>query len=922
MAQKSSSQRTLAWLTFLFLAGLAVLLYWPWFTSGFISYGDWWHNLPSRVVEYYRHFLIWDGGSSLGSPLGAGFGNNIIIYWVPWFYGLMLDVFHLSVSISVRIVWFIPYAVLSFWGAYYLGMIISERRLGAVIASIVYAFSTFAILGIQGGHMTIMLAYAMAPFVLGNAIRTLREGTVRPSVWLAITAALQAIYDIRISYITILASILFLLYWLIFEPTSREARIRSGVALLRAAGIALLLSVYWIMPLFWVRNSASLVPAGYDSTGWLATLSYAKLTNALAADHVWWPWSEGTQMPINPLLFVMLLLAIAGLLSWKKRRAVVYVVSTFIIGAFLVKGVNLPFSDVYVWLFQHVPGFSFFRDPAKFFTLVMLGLAPAAGIGAVTLVDMVRPKMRAVVVGVILLLLFIPQRTILFGTRHGTFNTKTMPPVYEQLASWLDTQHDWGRILWVPQYQRFVPVSQLHPVISYNAIGQAEWSSYAKESDAPKALLTHPYFPWLLSRAGVTTVGIPVDTENEIYQYLGPSTWWDTAVRQRLSVSAVTDAPEGMQLYTVNDAKPMLYFANQAVVADTRALWTGEDLPTLNDADILIEREDDGGATINNARAFLVGINADTKSRATWSFTLDQDVEGTIRVDRSFGNRSLLLDDAPLQSHVQLAKGTHTLRLALTNDDAQPAAQQDWRGCGNNEPVGESFTEGDDGSVALVPTRDNRSVCAEWELGILRAGLYSVGVSGFTADDVRATLVIDTGTGEEPTAYSIPTKDTTYYVPLEVPATHTVTARLTATSQFGDVTEGVTVSKLSVTSLLKGSPVYIAITNQGSQNSGVLPGVSATTVSPREYQAELPARSESLYLIFNQAYHPLWKLTGVDGVEHVKANGGLNAWYVPAGDAVSITIRFAVYWPYWIGIGISVVTLVGCVYVLKRKRSS
>ena len=41
-----------------------------------------------------------------------------------------------------------------------------------------------------------------------------------------------------------------------------------------------------------------------------------------------------------------------------------------LLGVFLAKGSNEPFGQIYIWLFEHIPGFVMFRDPTKWYMLI------------------------------------------------------------------------------------------------------------------------------------------------------------------------------------------------------------------------------------------------------------------------------------------------------------------------------------------------------------------------------------------------------------------------------------------------------------------------------------------------------------------------------------------------------------------------
>src|SRR5207247_1280407 len=76
-----------------------------------------------------------------------------------------------------------------------------------------------------------------------------------------------------------------------------------------------------------------------------------------------------------PEFLVIPIFAYSGLLflkNAKKPRVLLSFAFIGLVGAFLAKGANEPFGILYLWLFDHFPGFIMFRDPSKFYLLVAI----------------------------------------------------------------------------------------------------------------------------------------------------------------------------------------------------------------------------------------------------------------------------------------------------------------------------------------------------------------------------------------------------------------------------------------------------------------------------------------------------------------------------------------------------------------------
>ena len=150
-------------------------------------------------------------------------------------------------------------------------------------------------------------------------------------------------------------------------------------------------------------------------------------------------------------------------------------------GSFLAKGANDPFGGIYIWIFEHVPGFVMFRDPTKFLMIVALSYAVLIPNSLSELPVWVNsnfkiqiPKLQFKVKNILTtaflaywLFLIYPA---LSGQLGGTFQPKQVPGDYVVLTSYLASQPEFFRTFWIPARQRFAYFSNQHPAIDSTAI--------------------------------------------------------------------------------------------------------------------------------------------------------------------------------------------------------------------------------------------------------------------------------------------------------------------------------------------------------------------------------------------------------------------------------------------------------------------
>ncbi|PIR79698.1 MAG: hypothetical protein COU25_04025 [Candidatus Levybacteria bacterium CG10_big_fil_rev_8_21_14_0_10_35_13] len=196
-----------------------------------------------------------------------------------------------------------------------------------------------------------------------------------------------------------------------------------------------------------------------------------------------------------------------------------------LLGAFLAKGANEPFGEIYLWLFNHVPGFVLFRDPTKWYTLIALSYSMLIPFTIFKAYELLKSPQKfqisnfknqffnfqnlfLILTSLFLILLIRPA---FLGQLSGTFKSVQIPKEYVRLEQFLSSQESFFRTLWVPTQQRFSYYSAKHPAVpAQNFFKTVEYSQIIKKiktSEGEK----------LLQEAGVKYVVVPYDSQGEIF---------------------------------------------------------------------------------------------------------------------------------------------------------------------------------------------------------------------------------------------------------------------------------------------------------------------------------------------------------------------------------------------------------------------
>lgn len=522
---------------FLILIGI---IFKNWFLSTYIVGGDW----PFFFQEYVNHFTFLP--PAWYPVLGNGFAGQSVIYTTDsylYFTGWLFSViFHIPWPWVYKICWFGMFLLLSTWSSIFLFKTIFPKSFlwQRLLASFLYITNTYILLVAGGGQMGSVLAYAIAPFVMARAIN-LREFlfikgkryAIANTILLGFLLSVQILFDFRFAYITMGGVLLYLLVR--FPYKLKQIAFILLYILLIPVSISILLHAYWLLPLIVFRqNPVASLGAAYTSVASLQFFSFATFSNSISLLHPYWPDNIfGFVSFMNPEYLLIPVVAFSALffigtkkVKYTENRAILFFSLLGLFGAFLAKGSNDPFGQVYIWAFEHVPGFIMFRDPTKWYLLIALSyslLIPFTLYSAYKVINSrfktQNSKLQIKILRIfpnLLLLLFVlvwlfTIKQALLGDLNGTFANHVVPEEYIQLKNMLIRDPQFSRTLWIPNLQRFGYYDQTHPAIVgeefYNVTSSSAIIKQLQQKNAEQNL----------SNDSVKYIIVPIDSEQEIF---------------------------------------------------------------------------------------------------------------------------------------------------------------------------------------------------------------------------------------------------------------------------------------------------------------------------------------------------------------------------------------------------------------------
>jgi len=467
--------------------------------------GDFRFFWPESINSFFHPPLVWD--ASLNSGIGINDANTL---WITSYLNFTSLFSHLGMSwfwVSL-IFWFLPPLFIAFFGAYFLFKInIANNKLYAIIAGLIFSTNTYFLTILGGGQAGVAFAYSFIPIVFLVFLNVLKKENLKSSLVAGLVFSIQVLFDPRFAFLT---AGFFALFYLLSSNFSKR---HIKYLLIIPGVVVILLHSFWILPLILFRSQV--LPQGYDSLASVKFLSFATIENTISLLHPNWPENIFGKIYFMKVEFLFLpILAFASLLLLVKsklqdKKYILTFALLALLAAFLAKGTNEPFGELYIWIFKFVLGGNLFRDSTKFYSIVALSYSILIPFTLFKLSEKFVKKRNLILV--VFILFWVFSLRLLFTPSVSTFRSNEIPESYNQLRNFIVSQNSYFRTLWVPQWQRYGYFSDTNPAIGRGEILKiASASSMFLEFEKPE-------FKTMLEDFSVKYIIVPDDSEGEIF---------------------------------------------------------------------------------------------------------------------------------------------------------------------------------------------------------------------------------------------------------------------------------------------------------------------------------------------------------------------------------------------------------------------
>lgn len=496
---------------------IAGIIYFPWFQfSKTLSSADWPYLYPENIKEFH----IFKPGS----------------FWLDPYYRLTakigVEFLSLSWEVTERIFWFFPFLIVSFFSSWRFvhfilkkSEIIENVNLYSFFGVLIFTLNTYILMVLGGGQMGVIMSYSFSPLFLYFLFKDEFKNKKQDFFLTVLIGSIELMFDPRIFILTVVFYFIYEFLSLIFVKVDFK-KIKYLFLIIFSI---LFLNLFWIVGnIGFFNNTYSIIKTepGADF------LSFATFENTLSLLHPNWPDNIFGKIGFMKPEFILLpVLAYFSLIfvknsklktGNKNKEIILFFALISLIGAFLAKGINSPFGELYSWL-DKIPGFLIFRDPTKFYLWVILSYSVVIPFSIHFISNVfnskfpLRPRSQASKFqNYIFFILFLGYwlfliKPAVFGQLGGTFKPQAVPKEYILLKEFLKNQPEYFTVFWIPQVQRFGFYSENHPVVNswelFRASSLAATINGFKRKDAEETL----------SKAKVKYVVVPYDSRQEIF---------------------------------------------------------------------------------------------------------------------------------------------------------------------------------------------------------------------------------------------------------------------------------------------------------------------------------------------------------------------------------------------------------------------
>lgn len=269
-----------------------------------------------------------------------------------------------------------------------------NSKFARFFAGFLYTINPYTYIRILSGQWFILFSYSILPLAL-KAFIDLLEKKGRKEIIKFVFILTFVGFNTHMLVVTLTTISIIFIFWF------RQNRNVEAIKIVTFVGILfILLGAYWIIPFSTSKNTLLNNIGEGDLIAFAPRIESFSSFFTLASMHGF--WRDGYVyakdfLPFWQALFVFILfLSVYGFISYYRDEKIRIYVKSFavvgIVGLILAAGIQSPVSEIFRWLFDHMPLIKGMRDSHRFIALLVLAYAYLGALGVGNISEGIKSK--------------------------------------------------------------------------------------------------------------------------------------------------------------------------------------------------------------------------------------------------------------------------------------------------------------------------------------------------------------------------------------------------------------------------------------------------------------------------------------------------------------------------------------------------
>jgi hypothetical protein len=323
-------------------------------------------------------------------------------------------------------------------------------KLWAFFGGVLYGFSPFIAALIHPGHMLLLLAYAFFPLLLLHYDLLLNEENINPKRLLILFIILlfhaSAFANVGIIYSLIIVLLFYTLcVYIIYSKDFSKFFIRFCLILF----LIIASNGWWIIPFLSTINEAiSINQASNTITSSIGqSTEKASIVNIFLSKAEYLFYADARFGKYTGVLLTSLFSALAipfsfTLLHIKKYKYLLVLLSILILGITITKGDRAPFQEIFLWMYDFIPGFQVFRRPvSKFYWVFYFSYVTLSLVGIIFFEQKIKKGLKYISVATGIYFTALSSNLIFNFATTPPMRVFNIPPYYASAGNYLLTEN-------------------------------------------------------------------------------------------------------------------------------------------------------------------------------------------------------------------------------------------------------------------------------------------------------------------------------------------------------------------------------------------------------------------------------------------------------------------------------------------------